>query len=56
MDQVLVQDGAAMAPYNTVLEVQDGVIDVMVLFGHIDRGLGIKNDNTTEVNENGQTG
>lgn len=56
MDQVLeVQDGAARVPFDTVLEVQDGVIEIKMLFDHIDRGLGLKLENT-EVKENGKAG
>jgi hypothetical protein len=38
---------------DTVLEVQDGVIEINFLFRHIDKGLGIINENT-EVKGNGE--
>jgi hypothetical protein len=31
-------------PIDTVLEVQDGLIDIAILFNHIDKGIKVEED------------
>jgi hypothetical protein len=52
-DALALTTDSTRTPFNHVLDVQDGAIDLSAMFHHIDRGLGLI---TQEETENGKTG